>query len=275
MMDANRHQKQSSSWRETLHTIIFEADTPGGKLFDVILIVSIIMSILVVMLDSVAWIRATYGHVLNYVEWFFTILFSIEYILRILCVTSPASYMKSFFGIIDILAILPSYLSIIIPGTQYFLVIRVLRVLRIFRVLKFVQYVSEARLLMQALRASRRKITVFIFVVMTMVIILGSFMYVIEGPEHGFTSIPTAIYWAIITFTTVGYGDITPMTALGQTLSAVVMILGYSIIVVPTGLVTVELSRTNYTISTQACPNCGAEGHDIDASYCKYCGTKL
>jgi len=265
-----------SRWRLRLHEIIFEADTPAGKWFDVLLILAILISVVMVMLDSVAKIRNAYGPVLLAGEWFFTILFTIEYVLRLLSVGRPRAYATSFFGIVDLLAILPTYLSIIIPGAQYLLVIRILRVLRIFRIFKLVQYLGEARLLAQALRASRRKITVFLFVVLTLVTIFGSLIYLIEDPKDGFTSIPRSIYWSIVTLTTVGYGDIFPKTNLGQLLSAVIMIIGYAIIAVPTGIVTVELSHAfSRKISTQACPECSAEGHDGDARFCKFCGSRL
>lgn len=269
-------EKYRLPWRGKLHEIIFEADTFLGKLFDIVLILSIILSIIAVMLDSIASIRAGYGNILLIVEWSFTILFTIEYILRILAINIPRRYIFSFYGIVDLLAILPTYLSLFLPGTQFLLVIRVLRVLRIFRVLKFVQYISEAKMLRQALSASRRKITVFLFTVLSVVVIVGSMMYLIEGPENGFTSIPKSIYWSIVTLTTVGYGDISPNTPLGQVLASVLMILGYGIIAVPTGIVTVEFSKLKETeISTQSCPNCGSEGHDKDAAYCKFCGFKL
>jgi voltage-gated potassium channel len=263
-------------WRLRLHEVIFEADTPAGKWFDVLLILAILTSVVMVMLDSVATIRNTYGSILLAGEWFFTILFTIEYILRLFSVGRPLAYATSFFGVVDLLAILPTYLSIIIPGAQYLLVIRILRVLRIFRILKLVQYLGEARLLTQALRASRRKITVFLFVVLTLVTIFGSLIYLIEDPKDGFTSIPKSIYWSIVTLTTVGYGDIFPKTNLGQLLSAVIMIIGYGIIAVPTGIVTVEFAQAyKRKISTQACPECSAEGHDTDARFCKYCGSRL
>lgn len=262
--------------RAKLHEIIFEADTPAGKLFDVLLIVSIVLSVLMVMLDSVSSIQQTYGRLLLLGEWIFTILFTIEYILRLSSIGRPLAYATSFFGVVDLLAVLPTYLSIFFPGTQYFLVIRILRVLRIFRVLKLVQYLGEARLLMQALRASRRKITVFLFAVLTLVIIFGALMYLIEDPDAGFTSIPKSIYWAIVTMTTVGYGDISPQTSFGQAVSAIIMIIGYGIIAVPTGIVTAELSKFfKKSVSTQACLQCSAEGHDTDAAYCKYCGAEL
>ena len=272
-----QHKNNLSLWRLKLHEIIFEADTPAGKWFDVVLIFSILLSVLAVMLDSVSGIRENYGSWFYTVEWFFTILFTIEYILRIVCVGRPIGYITSFYGIVDLLAIIPTYLSIVLPGSQYLLVIRILRILRIFRVLKLVQYISEARLLRQALRDSRRKITVFLFTVLTMVVIFGSLMYLIEGPVHGFTSIPRSIYWAIVTLTTVGYGDISPQTGLGQFLAALIMILGYSIIAVPTGIVTVAFAKVESKagFNTQACPHCSAEGHDRDAKFCKYCGARL
>jgi voltage-gated potassium channel len=203
-------------------------------------------------------------------------MFTVEYLLRLACVGRPLKYAFSFYGIVDLLAIVPTYLSLLLPGSQYLLVIRILRILRIFRILKLVAYLSEARLLMRALRASSRKITVFLFTVLTLVVIFGSLMYVIEGEANGFTSIPRSIYWAIVTLTTVGYGDISPQTGMGQTLASMVMILGYSIIAVPTGIVTVEMSQAfRQKVSTQACPECSAEGHDADARYCKYCGAAL
>ena len=253
-LDNLRSKPTQSSWRARLHEIIFEADTPLGKAFDIGLILCIILSVIAVMLDSVAAIRAEYGGLLLAVEWGFTILFTIEYVLRLTCIGRPWKYATSFFGIVDLLAIIPTYLSVILPGTHYLLVIRILRVLRIFRVLKIVQYLSEANLLLTALKASRRKITVFLFAVLTLVIIFGSLMYIIEDESHGFTSIPRSMYWAIVTLTTVGYGDISPKTSVGQAIAAVVMILGYSIIAVPTGIVTVELSHAfaGKKVSTQA-----------------------
>lgn len=275
-MKKNRKNSSRKGWRNTLQIIIFEADTPAGKWFDVILILSIVASVIVVMLDSVGSIKQRHGQFLFTMEWFFTILFTIEYILRLISVGKPLYYARSFFGIVDLLAILPTYLSFLFPGSQYLAVIRVLRVLRIFRVLKLVQYLSEARVLMQGLRASRRKITVFLFAVLTMVVIMGSLMYIIEGEQHGFTSIPRSIYWAVVTLTTVGYGDISPKTGTGQALAAIIMILGYSIIAVPTGIVSVEMAKVKVQkVTTQACPECGGEGHDGDAKFCKFCGAEL
>jgi voltage-gated potassium channel len=271
-----KNNNASNRLQRKLHEIIFEADTPAGKLFDVLLIVSIVISVVLVMLDSISSIRQSYGELLYMGEWVFTLLFTIEYILRLYSVGQSRSYATSFFGVVDLMAVVPTYLSILFPGSQYFMVIRILRVLRIFRVLKLVQYLGEARLLMQALRASRRKVTVFLFVVLTLVVVFGSLMYIIEDSQSGFTSIPQSIYWAIVTLTTVGYGDISPQTGLGQTLAALIMIIGYAIIAVPTGIVTAELAQVyKKNIATQACPQCSAEGHDPDAVYCKYCGSIL
>lgn len=276
-MNAAPNESAFGKTRRTFYKIIFEADTPGGKLFDVILIWSIVLSIIAVMLDSVSAIRKDYGQFLYAVEWFFTIIFTIEYILRLVSIGRPLRYAASFFGLVDLLSIIPTYLSLFVPGSQYLLVIRVLRVLRVFRVLKLAHYLGEANVLMQALHASRRKITVFLFTVLTLVIIVGSLMYIVEGAENGFTSIPRSIYWAIVTLTTVGYGDISPQTALGQALASIIMIMGYGIIAVPTGIVTVEISRAEQkrVITTRTCPECLAEGHDRDAAYCKYCGARL
>jgi len=264
------------SWKDTLHEIIFEADTPAGKLFDVVLIVGIVLSVVVVTLDSVKTIQQSIGDQLYIVEWVFTILFTLEYLVRLMSVKKPIRYAISFFGVIDLLAIIPTYLSLFIPGSQFLLVIRVLRMLRIFRVLKLTKFLGEAHVLRRALFASRRKIFVFLFSVLLVVVIFGSMMFLIEGETNGFTSIPRSMYWAIVTLTTVGFGDITPQTPLGQMVASLIMILGYGIIAVPTGIVTVEMSNAfRDGISTQACPHCSAESHDIDAVYCKYCGEKL
>lgn len=265
-------------WKNVLYEVIFEADTPAGKAFDVLLIISILASVLAVMLDSIEIVRVQHGGLLYGIEWFFTLLFTAEYVLRLICVGRPLHYALSFYGLVDLLAIIPTYISVFMPGTQYLLVIRILRILRIFRILKLAPYLGEARLLMKALQASRRKISVFLYAVLTLVVIFGSFMYVIEGAENGFTSIPRSIYWAIVTMTTVGYGDISPQTTLGQAVAAMIMILGYGIIAVPTGIVTVEMSQAfgrSRHVSTKVCPECTAEGHDEDADHCKYCGTEL
>ena len=263
-------------WRQRLHEVIFEADTPAGKAFDVALLVAIVLSVVAVSLESVASIRARYGAPLRALEWVFTLLFTLEYGLRLLCVGKPLRYARSFFGLVDVLAIMPSYLSLVIAGTQSLIVIRALRLLRVFRVLKLAHFVGESRMLLTALRESSRKITVFLGTVLTLVVIIGSLMYLIEGEAHGFTSIPQSMYWAIVTLTTVGYGDIAPSTVVGKLLASMVMILGYGIIAVPTGIVTVELAQASRTaVSTQACQECGVEGHDADARFCKACGASL
>lgn len=265
-----------SAWQARLHEIIFEAETPAGKAFDVGLLVAIVLSILAVCLESVAEVRLQYGPQLRILEWIFTILFTIEYVLRLLSVRQPLKYAFSFYGIVDLMAILPSYLSFFIAGSQSLLVIRALRLLRVFRVLKLAHFVGEARMLKAALRASIHKIVIFLGVVLTLVVIIGAVMYLIEGSENGFGNIPLAIYWTIVTMTTVGYGDIAPQTVAGKVLASGVMLLGYAIIAVPTGIVTVELaSAVKHSVRTDACPNCGAEGHASDAAYCRYCGTSL
>jgi len=261
--------------KDNLYEVIFEAETPAGKWFDVLLIVSILASVTVVMADSVGLVRVSYGRLLLLAEWFFTVLFSVEYILRLYCVRNRLRYALSFYGIVDFIAIVPTYLSLVFPATKYFMVFRTLRILRVFRVLKLIQYLKEANLLMKALASSRRKVTIFFFTVMTLVTIFGSLMYVIEGEVNGFTSIPRSIYWAIVTMTTVGYGDISPQTAIGQALASLIMILGYSIIAVPTGIFTVEFSQALSREASPDCPSCGRAGHDHDALFCKYCGEEL
>ena len=246
-----------NGWRDVLFEVIFEADTRAGKRFDVALIVCIVLSVFTVMLDSVSSISAHYGSIFRSLEWLFTVLFTIEYVLRLLCVRRPLRYATSFFGVIDLLAIAPTYISLLFPSSRYLVVVRILRVLRVFRVFKLAKYLGEANLLLRALRASQRKITVFLFTVLALVIILGSLMYIVEGEEHGFTSIPQSIYWAIVTLTTVGYGDILPGTPLGRAIAPLVMICGYGIIAVPTGIVTVELLNVGRQgVSSQACPQC-------------------
>ena len=262
--------------RARLHEIIFEADTPEGRLFDLLLMLAIVSSVAVVLLESVASVRARVGPELRALEWGFTILFTIEYILRLATVGRPLRYARSAYGIIDVLAILPSYVSLVFPGGQSLLVIRLLRLLRVFRILKLAEYLHESRTLVQALRASGRKIAVFLMAVMTIVVVVGTLMYVIEGERHGFTSIPISMYWAVVTVTTVGYGDLAPATTLGRALAVVLMLTGYGIIAVPTGIVTAELTRAmGQPISTQACPACGAGGHEADAKYCRRCGAGL
>lgn len=268
--------RPESGWRNQLHEIIFEAETPGGKAFDIALIWCVILSVLAVVLESVTSIRTQYGTALNFVEWFFTILFSIEYVFRLISVRRPMHYALSFFGLVDLLAVIPTYLSVLFPGSQYLLTVRILRLLRVFRVLKLTEYVTEGKVITSALRASRRKISVFLLGVFTLLVIVGSLMYFIEGEENGFKDIPTSIYWAIVTMTTVGYGDLSPQTPLGKGVASVVMILGYGIIAVPTGIVTVEISQAaRKQVTTRACPSCSAEGHDYDAVFCKYCSVRL
>jgi len=259
-----------------LHEILFEADTPAGKRFDLALLVLIGVSVLAVCLESVGEIRSRYGHELRIAEWCITILFTLEFLTRLAAVRQPARYVASFYGIVDLLSFLPTYLSLFVPGTQSLLVIRALRLLRVFRILKLTHFMGEARMLHAAMRGSARKIIVFLGVVVTTVLIAGALMYVVEGESHGFTSIPLAIYWAIVTMTTVGFGDLVPQTVLGQFLASLLMIMGYGIIAVPTGIVTVELTAAARAANnTQACPTCGAEGHDNDAQFCKRCGGKL
>ena len=270
-------QRERRDWKDHLHEIIFEADTPEGKAFDVILLIAILLSVIAVMLESVSSIKAEYGTTLYIIEWFFTIIFTLEYIARLVVVTKPWKYAVSFFGIVDLLSIIPTVLSLFIVGAQSLLVIRSIRLLRVFRVFKLARFLGEASQLSSALKASRPKIIVFIGAVFSMTVVLGTAMYMIEGGENGFTSIPKSIYWAVVTLTTVGYGDIAPQTVAGQALATIIMILGYGIIAVPTGIVSSEMSRQkdSHPVNTQSCPHCGKEGHDSDAAYCKRCGGRL
>jgi voltage-gated potassium channel len=266
----------SKNRRDRLHEIVFEADTRIGKAFDLVLLLSIVLSVAAVILESVATVRERYGMALRIAEWFFTVLFTIEYAVRLYSIRQPLAYARSFYGIVDLLAILPTYLSLLVGGAQSLLVIRALRLLRIFRILKLARYVGEVNALVGALRASFRKIVVFVFVVGTLVLIMGAAMYVIEGRESGFTSIPRSMYWAIVTITTVGYGDIAPRTWLGQGVASVAMLLGYSLIIIPTAIFSTELIRAGHRpVTTQNCSHCAREGHDIDARFCKHCGGAL
>lgn len=262
------------SLKKSLYNIIFYTDTKAGKLFDVALLAAIVIGVLIVMLDSVKEIRDDYHVILHNAEWGITILFSLEYILRILVHPKPRKYIFSFYGIIDLLAAIPTYISLIIVGSHYLAIIRALRLLRIFRILKLSQYLDAGSAIALALKHSRRRIGVFIYAVLIIVIVIGSLMYLIEGPENGFTSIPRSIYWSIVTLTTVGYGDISPGTNFGQFVASLIMILGYAIIAVPTGIVSAELVKANQQI-TKKCPSCSEENHDKDAVYCKKCGEKL
>lgn len=265
-----------SPWRLKLHEVIYEADTRAGKFFDVLLLIIIILSITVVMLESVPSLHEDYGDFFEKAEWIFTALFTLEYIARLISIQKPLKYVLSFYGIIDLLSIIPTYLGVFISGTSSLMVIRSLRLMRVFRILKLGSVIKESKTLIDSLKASRHKIMVFLLSILTMVTILGTVMYLIEGGENGFDSIPRSIYWAIVTLTTVGYGDISPITTLGQFIASIVMILGYAIIAVPTGIVTNELIKSeNKKISTLACKSCSQEGHDADAKHCKYCGEKL
>ena len=270
------HKKHN--WKTKLHEIIYEADTPGGKLFDVVLLIAIIASIVLVMLESVASFDAKYHNFLNISEWIITILFSLEYIARIISVKKPLKYITSFYGIIDLLSTIPKYLSLIFVGTHALVALRALRLLRVFRILKLARYLGASNNLVMALKASRAKIAVFLFAVIILSIILGTIMYLVEGEENGFTNIPKSVYWCIVTLTTVGYGDIAPQTPLGQFIASIVMVLGYGIIAVPTGIVTAEMTKTKddkVDVNTQSCPSCAAANHKDKAEFCYDCGHKL
>ena len=268
--------RKTINWRDKLHEIIYEADTPAGKLFDVVLLIAILASIVLVMLESVETIHVKYDSLLDISEWVITLLFSVEYLARIVSIKKPSKYIFSFYGIIDLLSTLPKYLAIFFTGTHSLVALRALRLLRVFRILKLARYIGESNNFIKALKASRAKISVFLFFVLILCIILGTVMYLIEGGENGFTSIPRSVYWAIVTLTTVGYGDIAPHTPFGQFIASIIMILGYGIIAVPTGIVSAEMSKTAaIDTNTQSCPNCLNEGHKDNAEFCYHCGTKL
>ena len=268
---------QKSSWRSRLHEVIFESNTSAGKAFDICLLISILSSIIIVMLDSVTSLRLQYGKLFLVLEWAFTILFTIEYFLRLISVKRPFLYVVSFLGLVDLLSIVPMYLSIFFAGAQSLLVLRALRLLRIFRIFKLTHFLSEMSFLGAALRSSAKKISIFMLVVLAIVVILGSIMYLVEPAENGFTNIPESIYWAIVTITTVGYGDIAPATPTGKFIASVIMLIGYGIIAVPTGIITTEIAlmSRNQSKNHEACPGCGREGHDHNAVFCKFCGEKL
>lgn len=270
-------ESSKNNWRAKIFEVIYHADTRVGKLFDILLIVFIFLSVLIIILDSVEQLHIDYGKSFYALEWFFTIIFTLEYILRLICTRSPVKYMFSFFGIVDILSILPTYLSMLFVGAQSLLVIRILRVLRIFRILKLVHYSEQMQTLTRAVRNSRHKLIVFFFFVFTVLVIFGSVMYLIEGPENGFTSIPHGIYWAVVTLTTVGYGDIAPHTVLGRGVASLIMLTGFSIIAIPTGIFASELNREakrSRKLSRQ-CEACGLVGHTNSANYCRNCGEEL
>ncbi len=268
-------RSKRAPWRDTTFEVIFGVDTPAGRAFDVALLWTIVASVVAVALESVEQIRLHWGYPLRVLEWIFTIAFTIEYLFRLASVQSPWRYARSFFGVVDLLAVLPTYLSILLPGAQSLLVIRALRLLRVFRVLKLVRFSSESRLLVDALLASRAKIIVFLGMVLSLALILGTVVYWVEGAESGFTSIPIALYWAIVTMTTVGYGDLAPQTVIGQTIAAAVMILGYSIIAVPTGIVGAEITQQMRQASALLCSGCGLGDHRPGARFCWDCGGRL
>lgn len=262
-------------WRLRLFEVIFESDTRAGRLFDVILLWAIAISVAVVIVESVASVRAAYGPFLTAVEWVLTGLFTIEYLARLIAVRRPLAYVFSFYGIIDLLAVVPMYLELLLPGSHVLLVVRALRALRVFRILKLGRHLGEARVLTSALRASRPKITVFLTFIVSAVIVVGALMYLVEGPEHGFPDILTSMYWAVVTLCTVGYGDIVPGTPLGKLIASLLMVMGYGVIAVPTGILSAELARLPRSVSGQTCPSCAWMDHDSDAVHCKKCGAEL
>ncbi len=275
-----KNNSGQNGWRHKLHEIIYGTHTPAGRLFDIILLVVILYSIIVVMLESVPDINARYHGFLDISEWIVTILFTIEYILRIICIKKPSKYIFSFFGVVDLLSTIPKYLSFFVAGSQFITAFRALRLLRVFRILKLVRFMGESNNLLRALKASRTKIFVFVFFVMVISVLLGTIMYLVEGPEHGFTSIPQSVYWTIVTLTTVGYGDISPETGMGQVIATLIMIIGYGIIAVPTGIVSAQYMTARKTGGDEyddgrSCQNCGTEVIRKDSEYCRKCGQQL
>jgi voltage-gated potassium channel len=270
--------KPAGGWRLRLYTIVFESDTPAGRIFDIVVIVAILLSVAAVLADSVESVASRHGVLLNRLEWMFTILFTIEYIARIACIDRPLRYATSFFGIVDLLAVVPTYLAVLFPEAQVLIDVRMLRLLRCFRIFKLTEYLREFRLLGRAMANSMRKILVFLAVVVIVVLIVGTLMYVIEGPENGFTSIPKAIYWALSTITTVGYGDIVPHTEIGRALAGIVMLIGWGILAVPTGIVTAEMTAQKFVKvepADRSCGRCGSTGHEADSVYCRLCSARL
>lgn len=276
-MSSGHAEDTRPPWRRRLHTIIFEADTPAGLAFDEALLLAIVLSVAVVVLASIDSVMSAWGPWLIAAEWLFTVLFTVEYALRLLAVSKPAAYARSFFGVVDLLSVIPTWLGLFIAGAESLLVVRLLRMVRIFRVFKLANHLQEGRLIVAALQRSARKITVFMTAVLALITILGAMMYVVEGPAYGFTSIPIGMYWAAVTITTVGYGDISPGTPLGRVVAMAAMLTGYAILAVPTGIVSVEIARgeREREVTTQACPACGCEGHGTDARYCYACGAAL
>lgn len=274
MLGDTKHKKH---WRARIHEVIYGTHTPAGRLFDIILLIVILFSVIVVMLESVRDLDTQYHTFFNVSEWIVTILFTIEYILRIICVKKPMKYVFSFYGIVDLLSTIPKYLSFFLVGSQYLAALRALRLLRIFRILKLVRFLGESNNLLRAINQSKTKIFVFVFSVLVISVILGTVMYLVEGPEHGFNSIPHSIYWTIVTLTTVGYGDISPQTALGQLIATVIMIIGYGIIAVPTGIVSAEYTaaRKKDKYDNRSCGSCGSDVIRSDADYCRKCGHRL
>jgi voltage-gated potassium channel len=262
-------------WTHKLHEVVFEADTPAGRTFDLFLLMAIVLSVSAVALESVPSIASTWGTHLRVAEWVFTAIFTVEYILRLLCLHNPWRYARSFYGLVDLASTLPTWIGLFLPGAQAFLVIRILRLLRVFRVLKLGRWLGEALVLGAALRGSARKIGIFLGFLLTVILIAGTVMYLVEGPEHGFTDIPTSMYWAVVTLTTVGYGDIYPATPLGKFIASALMISGYGVLAVPTGIVSVELAQAMREVDNRACQGCGADGHNPQARFCRTCGHPL
>ena len=275
-LDAAAFGRPAAGWRRKLYIVIFESDTRGGLLFDQVLLVAILASVTVVMLDSVVSVSSRYHLSLAAFEWFFTALFTIEYVARLVCVNRPWRYARSFYGVVDLASVLPTYLAIFLPQLHALIDVRVLRMLRVFRILKLTQYLTEYQLLAAALRNSRRKIAVFLSAVLMIVVTLGTVMYVVEGPDNGFTSIPLSVYWAITTMTTVGFGDITPQTDVGRLVASVMMLMGWGVLAVPTGIVTAEMtSQRLRSLGSHTCSRCGAREHAADARFCRVCGAGL
>lgn len=272
----NTEEKADSPLKQTLRSVIFGTETPAGKRFDIALMICIVLSVTLIFIDTIGTIHAQYGDYIRIGEWTFTVIFTVEYILRLYCSLNRLHYARSFFGVVDLVSILPSYLGLIFPGANLALAIRVLRLFRVFRVLKLLRYLSDGNILLKAMILSSRKVFLFFFSVSLIIMVLSVIMYVVEGPVNGFTSIPKSMYWTIVTITTVGYGDITPQTTLGQGIAALTMLIGYSIIAIPTGILTAEISNEMLrTRDLRKCNNCGKKGHDNDAEYCNHCGSEL